>query len=783
MDQTSHLDITGRYQRAQALINGVGTQNLVQNDTLYPVWIEDTECFWYERFYRSSSGNISREYRLVDANAATNQVAFDHGAFAERLAQATGQAVDQHDLPISRVGIRLAPLRLCFEAFDRHWQFNGEQGCCEELSSDKLAVSDVLSPDGKQIAFIRDYNLWLRDVVSGEERPLTEDGVDDLIYCAGSTAWGTTFRRATTPAAQWSPDGTRLLTVRRDRRTVKTLPMVHHIPSDGSLRPQVSLTKVAHSGDEHVETWQPLIIDVTTGTTCVAEYPPIPAGLSDYFNFFDNVLWWAADSRRAYFIDQERGDRVVRLVEFDTHRGTTRTVFEEASQTRINLIPDLVTLPLHRYLPETNELLWWSERSDWGHLYLYDLVSGELTQTITSGDWCVRDVIHVDSSRREVWIQTAGRTAGRDPYYQDICRVCIETGEITPVLAIDKEVVVHCQNDTNVSLIADMPARARQPVNGVSPSGNFVVTTCSRADQVPTTVLLDRAGNRRLTLETAELSGLPAGWQWPEPFSVKSADKTTDLYGLMFRPSEFSADKTYPVINLVASMPSVSIVPKGSFHNGPGPYSRYYFHGAALAELGFIVLLLDSRGTPLRRKSFQDQSYGWIPSCANNDDHVGALQQLATRYPFLDITRVGIFGQAYHSSLQHFMECQDSYQVCVQMLVMDSRLTAAFEQEGWEGLNGPDPDQCYPEQLAGALQGKLLLMHYMESAMSSAYPPAGAFRLIDALQRANKDFDMLIPANGQPPNDSYLLRRAWDYLVLHLGKVEPPKEFNLGAAS
>ena len=784
-DTGKHSDtpIAERYQRARAFMQGLGSQQLVQNDTIFPVWIEGSECFWYERFYKKSqdtvkkaptsenphtdkqvSKSIAKQYRLVDAQAATHQPAFDHSALASALSATTDQPVDSEDLPITLVDIQLNPLRVCFTAFEQRWQFNAGENTCEAITPEILPVTEVRSPDGQQIAFNRDYNLWLRDTVTGEERPLTQDGEEEYNYFAATSVWGSIWRRLTTPAVQWSPDSTRLLAVKRDTRLVKTLPVVDHVPADGSLRPQLMQAKVAYPGDEQIETWQAVTIEVATGKVQLAEYPPLAAGLADYENIFDNLLWWAADSRRAYFIDQQRGDRVVRLVELDTDSGATRLLFEETSDTHINILPDLATLPLHRILVQSNELVWWSQRSDWGHLYLYDLTTGACKHAITSGDWCVRDVLHIDPQRRELWLQTAGRTPGRDPYYQDICRVNIDTGELITVCAADEEIEVHCHHDDHCRK-ATMPVRSCRPVNGVSPSGDYVVATRSRADQVPVTELLDRAGKTLLTVETADISGLPSDWHWPEPVQVEAADGETALYGLLFRPSNFSADKRYPVLNYMDSMPQVASVSKGSFHNGPGVYSRRYFYASALAELGFIVWVMDSRGTPLRSKSFQDHSYGWIASSADKADHLGALEQLTDRYPFMDRERMGIFGFGYRSSLEHFLACQSVYKVCVQMGVMDNRLIGAFEQDGFEGLESSNNHHSYPEALVSELQGKLLLMHHMDGA---AYPAAAALRIVDALQKANKDFDMLIVPRIDAHAADYMLRRAWDYLVEHL---------------
>ena len=257
------------------------------------------------------------------------------------------------------------------------------------------------------------------------------------------------------------------------------------------------------------------------------------------------------------------------------------------------------------------------------------------------------------------------------------------------------------------------------------------------------------------------------------------SDDKTKLYGLIFRPSDFSAEKNYPVLNFIHASPWLSAVPKGSFHSSRGYTDRHYFYGAALAELGFIVVFLDSRGTPLRSKTFRDKSYGWIPSSANQEDHISSIKQLADRYDFMDLSRVGIFATAYRSGLQSFLENQDFYKVCVQMGLIDNRLTGALEAEPYEGVDGPSKDCLYPEQLVDQLQGKLLLMHAMTSVLSPCYPVAAMLRVVHALQKANKDFDMLVVPDGGFLCNSYMFRRAWDFLVKHLQGTVPPKEFKL----
>ena len=521
--------------------------------------------------------------------------------------------------------------------------------------------------------------------------------------------------------ALWSADSTRLLTVLRDKRQVLTLPMIDHVPSDGSIRPILHSTKVGYPGDKQVETFQFLAIDVTTSKICTPNHPPLITGLNHNWGvFFAKIAWWGQDNRHAYFIALEQGDQMMNLVEFDTHTGTTRVLFEEASETYINIMTsDYMSPSAHRYLASSNELLWWSERSGWGHLYLYDLNTGELKRQITGekpsassdSEWSVREVLHVDEQRREILIQTAGRVAGRDPYYRDICRVQIDTGEITTVYSSDEDTCVHYPE--SIAVYADnCTNRANAPTSGISPNGDYIVLTRSRVDRAPVTQLLSRGGETILELEVADIGSLPTGWTWPEPVQVKAADGTSPLYGVLFRPSNFSPDKKYPVINHISGSPWMSMVPKGSFNSARSWYTNmHYFHGAALAELGFIVLQLDSRGTALRGKAFQDESYGWIAGANNSEDHAGAIQQLAKRYPSMDINRVGSFCIAYQSGLINFLECQDLYKVHVQGHLYEERLMGICTGDTYNGCEGPIGDKKNAEDLVNNLQGKLLLMH------------------------------------------------------------------------
>lgn len=762
-----------KYQRAQTLMQGVWNQKLVRNDTLFPHWIDGSDCFWYERAHKTG-----KEYRLVDAVVATNEIAFDHAALAHALAKVTKQDINPENLPIERLALLLSPLRLTFIAFEKSWKFDATDNICVEQTLNTQVENWVRSPDDRMAVFAQDYNLWIRDMASGEERSITQDGEEFYVYGAVSTAWG--YPAGNNLQVRWSADSKKILTVQRDTRQVKTSPIIYNIPKDGGLRPTVEHVKMAYPGDDHIESYRLVAIDITTGQTVEAHYKQIltsPNGES----FFDtNMGWWAKDDRHVYFIDLSRDSQIVRLIKFDTQTGLTDVLFEESSNTYINISLQVDDRPSHIYLPETNELIWCSERSGWFHLYLYDLDTGTLKNTITQGDWRIRDILSYVADQREVFIQTSGRVPNRDPVYRDICRVHIDTGEITTLCSSDDEYVVQAQG-SNYLFVANIVGRYShidEYISGVAPSGNYVVTTRSRADQIPLSLLVNKAGETILELETADVSGLPAGWKWPEPFQFTSVDGKTDLYGLMFRPSDFKADRQYPVINCLLSNPMFPAVLKGSFFNGKPYVGWFYLQAAALAELGFIVVMIDSRGTPFRSKAFQDYSYGSIAAACDTEDHVTGIQQLANRYPYMDLNRVGIYGPTgYQGAIYNILERPDFYSTAVIHFFQDTRLRpGTLVGEKYEGLMDSVDKKPYPEQLVDGFCGNLLLVQPM---LDPENLPANVFRFIDALQQANKDVDLLMLPNLGHSWSGYQIRRSWDYFIRHLMGVEPPKGFKL----
>ena len=758
------------YQRASLLeprILNTPATKLTLNATLYPCWIENSDCCWYER--ETPNG---KDYRLVNAQTASNSRAFDHQALADALTEASGEAVAANDLPLNDLVITLSPTRLFFSAFNTHWQFDNDSGDLQPVQSHP--DNWRLSPNGKHAAFVRDHNVWVKDLSSGEERALTQDGEQLYAYATTPTVYGR--QEMETLELRWSPDSQRIFTLARDTRQVRRAPpLVQHVPQDGSLQPRIvhKDRRVGVPGDEHVEVNVFLSIELASGDITTADYHGCPAFYPPYIGFFSSHRgWWSKDSRRAYFIELARGGLSGRLVEFDTHTGATRVVIEDPSDTHFIFIPNSHLCTLIVPLTESNEVIWYSERSGWAHLYLYDLDTATLKNPITQGEWVVRNVLHYDPARRELWIQTAGRVEHRNPYYCDVCRVNIDSGELTPVVSTDHEYTVREQRSRAGRGITT--GTDGDYARGVSPSGDYMLCTRSRVDGMPVTLLFDRNGNEQLTVETAEAPGLPKGWQWPEPVMLKAADGVTDIYAVVFRPVDFSPDQSYPVVDCSWG----DFTPAGAFSHSvcQGGFS---FSAAALAELGFITVMISSRGTGMRSKAFFTDKESSLFFACQIPDHIAALEQLAERYPYMDLNRVGVGAHSSTSlAVAAPLKYPDFFKVGVtRNPCLDWRLSGDFVAEMYcAGVPADCDDKEELYKLAGGLKGKLLLVHGL---LDDAVPVAETLRLIEAFEQANKDIDMMIMPNLGHGSSPYVIRRSWDYLVRHLQGVEPPKEFDM----
>ncbi len=763
-DTIDTREMEARYQRAEQMYRVYRhKEKLTYNTNLNPHWFTDGESFWYQRETKTGA-----QYRIVNAVSKSNNAAFDHRALARALADASGEKVDADHLPLSAVDIDFSPRRVTFTAFERRWRYDDNNRQCTAI--EPWSQDWAISPDGKKAVMRRDHNLWLLDLASGREVQLTTDGHRQYSYGDKASAYGRVeYVSGLGAQAVWSPDSARILTVVRDtREVVPGPPLVQYVPPDGAYRPGIvdEERRVAFAQDEHVEVYRFLSIDVASGNIVMADYRPSTILYPPYLSFVGGHRgWWDEDNRHAWYVDLERGGRTGRLLHFDTYSGKVRVVIEESADSRFPLIPFSHLCPMMVMLPGSDETVWYSERSGMGHLYLYDLKSGREKHAITRGDWMVRNILHVDAERRELLIQTAGRVEGRNPYYCDICRVDMDTGELTTLATGDYDHLVQDGRSRNRPL-------GRGPVPlGASENGNYLVVTRSRSDQAPQHLLLDRSGKQLMEVEIPDLSGLPDDWQWPEPMMLKAADGETDIYGVVVRPPNFSPDKTWPVVDVSLD----TAAPVGSFNNG-GEFWLPYL----ISQLGFVVVMIESRGSGLRGTAFYEANdplatgIDRMSKRFNQADNVAGIQQMAARYPWMDIDRVGVCGlNCQSTAVVGMFRYPEFYKVGVNLSVLiDARVSVgAFSMS--EEENEP-----HIEDLAGNLRGKLLLVHNM---LDNVAYVGGTLRIVQALQDANKPIDMLLLPNEKHVFPLTPLTYCWDYLVKHLLAATPPREARLAA--
>jgi dipeptidyl-peptidase-4 len=612
------------------------------------------------------------------------------------------------------------------------------------------ARAGVLSPDGKSSAFIRDYNLWVSDVATAKETQLTSDGVKDYGYATDNAGWTTSDRAI----LAWSPDSKRIATYQQDQRKVGEMYLVNTTTG----HPALKAWKYPLPGDENVTMIERVIIDVASRKVVRLEMPPDQHRSS----LCDDVscragewtdVQWSADSSSLAFLSTSRDHKVERLRVADAATGGWRDVMQEETPTYFESGNGRVDW---RYLPKSNEFIWFSEKSSWGHLYLHDLVTGALKNAITRGEWNVTQVVKVDEATRVVYFLGVGREKG-DPYFVHFYRVGFD--------------------GTGLTLLT--PEDANHDVT-LSPSGRFFVDTYSTPDTPPVTEVRDDSGALRATIERGDISKLVAmSWKPPVPIKVKARDGVTDLYGLMFVPSNLDPARKYPIINHIYPGPQTGSV-------GSRNFSAARSDCQALAELGFVVVELDGMGTPWRSKQFHDFAFGDLGD-NTLPDQVAGMKELAARYPYIDIQRAGIYGHSGggYAAADAMFRYPDFFKVGVSEAGNhDNREYEDDWGEKWEGLleRKPDGSTNYDNQanqlVAKNLKGHLLLAH---GTMDNNVPPYNTLLVVDALIKANKDFDLLLLPNRDHGfgNDPYMIRRRWDYFVRHLMGAEPPQGYEL----
>ncbi|MFD9410708.1 DPP IV N-terminal domain-containing protein [Streptomyces sp. NPDC059989] len=739
------MSTTQDYQAAEQLLRRPARPGeLVTGDKVRPQWIDGGARFLY-----AVSNGVGRRFVRVDPAAGTREPAFDHARLATALAAASGQQVDPEALPF--MAIELAGNAVEFAALGEYWRCRLDDYTCERAEFTPPGNPlDVLSPDQKTAVSQRGHDLWARSLSDGREWPLTTDGEPDHRYGSGpdSTSNATLLRKIglphLPPAVAWSPDSTKVLAHRTDERGVRQTHLVEARPADGSA-PRPHTQRYAYAGDENLPQAELVVLDVAAGTVVRAQTEPLL--MPQLSPITAKWAWWAPDGSAVYYLARPRDLRTLTLHRLDPATGEVTTLLSETGTTRVEPNQWLYEPPIVRILAD--EVLWYSQRDGWGHLYRYDLRTGALLGQVTSGPWAVRQILHVDEADRTVYF-TASGLVEEDPYRRTVCRARLDGSGFTRITEDDLDHVITLPDHQE-----------------------YFIDSASTVDTPPVTTVRDWSGQVLVELERADIGKLTAtGWTPPERFRVKAADGVTDIYGILYHPRGFDPARRYPVVDNLYPGPQVTRVAPCFDPGGMG------LDAEPLAALGFAVVALDGRGTPGRSKSFHDASYGHLADAGNLADHVAALRQLAETRPWMDLDRVGAFGHSGggFAAARAMLDFPEVYKAAAALSGShDARHFNAGFVETYDGADDPEAwARTSNVDRAHRLAGKLLLIH---GEMDDQVHPDHTLRLADRLIAAGKDFELLIvPGAEHTFIDclAYVRTRCWDFLVRELMGTQPP---------
>ncbi len=604
----------------------------------------------------------------------------------------------------------------------------------------KYKKTESISPDSTLLAFIKDYNIWVRTVITGKETQLTTDG-EELFPYGGYISWYFTQNESTNQTVEfeidvdWSKDGKKLLIYRYDRRNAQKLYLYKSLPEKG-WRSEIYSYYRPLAGDSLVPTIEYYVANLETKKVVKIDLHPIPT-------FANYSTEWSKDSKSVYKLFYKRGWQKGSFTKTNAVTGKTKVIYSETSKTYVDPM-----MGQYKLINDEKELLLLSEQDGWNHIYH---INGTVINQVTKGKYVVRNIKYVDEKTKKIYFTANGKEEGRDPYYEHLYVIDYSGKSVT---LLTPENAYHSVTFTN--------------------DNKYFVDNYSRVD-LPNKAVLRNTKTRKLvmTLENTDASILDSlGVVAPEQYMVKARDGKTDIYGVIYRPSNFDPEKSYLIIDYSYSGPQTIVTPK-SF--GRGVLNMNY----AIAELGFIVVTVDGLGSAFRSKEFHDKSYKNLGDIGG-PDHIRAIKKLAEKYPYMDTTRVGMWGHSAggYDAVRVLIAYNDFYKVSVSSAGNhDHRIAKAWWSEIYMGYPA---GKHYDEQSniinASKLKGKLLLAH---GDLDNNVNPSGSTRMAAELIKANKDFELLMIPNVDHGGlwwDSYFIRKRWDFFVKNLKGEEPPIE-------
>lgn len=657
---------------------------------------------------------------------------FDQQKMAAALTEKAGREINAYNLPLQNCRLNISLDTLRFQLDGKFWAYSiknnrlldegaiplrGKERHWMEVDDEKEG-RPVTSPDGKWTAFIKNDNVYVREVATGKEKQLSQDGTLSNYYSS---------------YIQWSPDSKSVVSCRIRPVEKRYVYYVESSPAD-QAQPKLHKQEYAKPGDE-LRFKVPCIFEVESGRRLI----PSTELFSHQYELSGPM--WNADSKAITFEYNERGHKVYRVLEMSVVDGSVRTLIEEKEEKYVNY-PRIY----RNYLSDGKRIIWSSERDNYNHLYLYDRATGKPLNQITKGEWYVRGVQHVDEANEVIYFSANGMKKGEDPYLIHYYKINFDGSnlvELTP-----EEGMHQCWYSSDYKYLVDV---------------------YSKVDQAPIAVLRDaKNGKIRMQLDKADISALLAnGWKAPEVFSAKGRDGKTDMWGVIYRPSNFDPSKKYPVIEYIYSGPGDQYVPK--------TFSSYNWWMTSLAELGFIVVQVDGMTTSFRSKEFEEVCYKNLKD-AGLPDHIAWIKAAAQKYPYMDIDRVGIFGcsaggqESTGAVLFHPEFYKAAYSACG---CHDNRMDKIWWNELWMGYPVDESySACSNVDNAHLLSRPLMLV---VGELDDNVDPASTMQVVNALIKANKDFELVvIPGAHHTMGEDFGEHKRYDFFVRHLMGITPP---------
>ncbi|AXP82199.1 Prolyl tripeptidyl peptidase precursor [Mariniflexile rhizosphaerae] len=691
-------------------------------------WLPNNKL-WYVN--NSKSG---KEYILVDVEQKTQNPFFNHDKFAKALAKQTNETIHANAIDINKLAYHqdkneldftykntvftcnLNNYTLTFNKTAKGWR--NKDGDYWGNRFDETKKPPVTSPDSSAIAFIKNYNLYIKNIKTEEESQLSYDGSKGNYYSS---------------YIQWSPDGEKIMAYKVRPGEEHKIYFVESSPKD-QLQPKLQSRDYLKPGDQlPFKSPQLFIVESKTKIEIPTNEFNSQYSLSD--------IKWRKDSRAFTFEYNQRGHQVYKVIEVNATTGKVNVLINETSNTFI----DYSNKKYRHDIEDGKAILWTSERDGWNHLYLYH-GDGTLKKQLTKGEWVVRKVIHVDEENKEIYFTASGLDKKQDPYFIHYFKIDFEGKNMKRLTS---------ENGNHKLTFSE--------------DYNYYVDQYSRVDLPPVTLLKTTEDAKTiLELQTANHAALlKEGWMAPEVFTAKGRDGITDIWGIIVRPTTFDPNRNYPIIEYIYAGPHDSFVPK-EFH-------AYYWSMSALAELGFIVVQIDGMGTSNRSKAFHDVCWQNLKDGGFPDRKLW-MKAAAKKYPYMNIDKVGIHGTSAggQNAGAALVFNSDFYDVAVSSCgCHDNRMDKMWWNEQFMGYPiGPHYAACSNIENAAQLEGNLMLIL---GEVDDNVDPSSTMQFADALIKANKDFELVtIPGMGHSSGGAFGERKRKDFFVKHLLNVTPP---------